>query len=255
MVGALLARMFGTKRLAGSRFLGPTSTTTRGGKLTTLGIDLAVRAAHVATPTDERGEVLWKRRRFFNRTGMENGGHHPREAANVGSRGIRGLTPLRQSLHASSDPTGKHWRPSGVRVGGGTPTVSDWRLLGWPSRTESRGGPEALDACGPGQMSHSGHVLQSAKIYPSTPLMEPPLTTLQASLRPLPPPSAQGGGEGTSTPSMTFSGAASGPPIQASCSDGSTPEPQLNDLLGRDGSLDTTQAGHVPPRQRCQRAS
>jgi transposase len=32
-----------------------------------LGIDLAVRAAHVATLTDERGEVLWTRRRFYNR--------------------------------------------------------------------------------------------------------------------------------------------------------------------------------------------
>jgi len=27
--------------------------------LTTLGIDLAVRAAHVATLTDERGKVVW----------------------------------------------------------------------------------------------------------------------------------------------------------------------------------------------------
>jgi transposase len=35
--------------------------------LTTLGIDLAVRAAHVATLTDEHGKLVWKRRRFFNR--------------------------------------------------------------------------------------------------------------------------------------------------------------------------------------------
>ena len=167
MVGALLARMFGTKRLAGSRFLGPTSTTTRGGKLTTLGIDLAVRAAHVATPTDERGEVLWKRRRFFNRTGMENGGHHPREAANVGSRGIRGLTPLRQSLHASSDPTGKHWRPSGVPRGRGdthslrlaSPGLAVANGVSWRS-----GGVGCVRPAG--QMSHSGHVLQSAEDLP-----------------------------------------------------------------------------------------
>jgi len=35
--------------------------------LTTLGIDLAVRAAHVATLTNDRGEVVWSRRRFRNR--------------------------------------------------------------------------------------------------------------------------------------------------------------------------------------------
>jgi len=34
--------------------------------LTTLGIDLAVRAAHVATLTDERGKVVWAKRRFRN---------------------------------------------------------------------------------------------------------------------------------------------------------------------------------------------
>ena len=35
--------------------------------MTTLGIDLAVRAAHVATLTNDRGEVMWTRRRFYNR--------------------------------------------------------------------------------------------------------------------------------------------------------------------------------------------
>lgn len=35
--------------------------------MTTLGIDLAVRAAHVATLTNDRGEVVWTRRRFYNR--------------------------------------------------------------------------------------------------------------------------------------------------------------------------------------------
>lgn len=35
--------------------------------MTTLGIDLAVRAAHVATLTNDRGEVLFTRRRFYNR--------------------------------------------------------------------------------------------------------------------------------------------------------------------------------------------
>ena len=34
--------------------------------MTTLGIDLAVRAAHVATLTDERGKVVWAKRRFRN---------------------------------------------------------------------------------------------------------------------------------------------------------------------------------------------
>jgi hypothetical protein len=34
--------------------------------LTKLGIDLAVRAPHVATLTDERGNLIWKRRRFSN---------------------------------------------------------------------------------------------------------------------------------------------------------------------------------------------
>lgn len=34
--------------------------------MTTLGIDLAVRAAHVATLTNDRGEVVWSRRRFRN---------------------------------------------------------------------------------------------------------------------------------------------------------------------------------------------
>ena len=33
----------------------------------TLGIDLRVRAAHVATLCDERGEVIWSKRRFRNR--------------------------------------------------------------------------------------------------------------------------------------------------------------------------------------------
>ena len=33
----------------------------------TLGIDLGVRAAHVATLCDERGEVIWSKRRFRNR--------------------------------------------------------------------------------------------------------------------------------------------------------------------------------------------
>jgi len=32
--------------------------------VSTLGVDLAVRAAHVATLSDERGEVIWSRRRF-----------------------------------------------------------------------------------------------------------------------------------------------------------------------------------------------
>ena len=36
----------------------------------TLGIDLAVRAAHVATLTDDSGKVVWTRRRFHS---------HPRE--------------------------------------------------------------------------------------------------------------------------------------------------------------------------------
>src|SRR5579871_4429697 len=34
--------------------------------MTTLGIDLAVRAAHVATLADDRGGVMWRRRRFHN---------------------------------------------------------------------------------------------------------------------------------------------------------------------------------------------
>jgi transposase len=37
--------------------------------LATLGIDLAVRAAHVATLTNARGEVVWSRYRFRNRRG------------------------------------------------------------------------------------------------------------------------------------------------------------------------------------------
>ena len=35
--------------------------------MATLGIDLAVRAAHVATLANEHGEVVWTRRRFRNR--------------------------------------------------------------------------------------------------------------------------------------------------------------------------------------------
>ena len=34
--------------------------------MTTLGIDLAVRAAHVATLTNEQGKVVWSKRRFRN---------------------------------------------------------------------------------------------------------------------------------------------------------------------------------------------
>jgi transposase len=37
--------------------------------LTTLGIDLAVRAAHVGTLTNDQGEIVWSRRRFQNRPG------------------------------------------------------------------------------------------------------------------------------------------------------------------------------------------
>jgi transposase len=37
--------------------------------LTTLGIDLAVRAVHVATLADDRGEVIWTRRKFRNTPG------------------------------------------------------------------------------------------------------------------------------------------------------------------------------------------
>ncbi len=33
----------------------------------TLGVDLGIRAAHVATLCDERGERVWSRRRFRNR--------------------------------------------------------------------------------------------------------------------------------------------------------------------------------------------
>src|ERR1700680_4262487 len=39
---------------------------TRGETLTTLGIDLAVRAAHVATLASDRGDIVWTRRRFHN---------------------------------------------------------------------------------------------------------------------------------------------------------------------------------------------
>ena len=35
--------------------------------MSTLGVDLAVRAAHVATLSDDRGEVIWSRRRFTSR--------------------------------------------------------------------------------------------------------------------------------------------------------------------------------------------
>jgi hypothetical protein len=64
--GALLAQMFGNAlRFPASdqhrRMIDKEAT------LATLGIDLAVRAAHVATLTNDRGEVMWSRHRFHNR--------------------------------------------------------------------------------------------------------------------------------------------------------------------------------------------
>ena len=71
MVGALFDRMCGSVRGGRQPLSGSTRRVgeTKGVVMSkhTLGIDLGVRAAHVATLCDERGEVIWSKRRFGNR--------------------------------------------------------------------------------------------------------------------------------------------------------------------------------------------
>ena len=53
----------------------------------TLGIDLGVRAAHVATLCDERGEVIWSKRRFRNASERTILGDADQGDDNTGSSG------------------------------------------------------------------------------------------------------------------------------------------------------------------------
>ncbi len=53
----------------------------------TSGIDLGVRAAHVATLCDERREVIWSKRRFGNR-------HRELMAARLQREHQRTVTPI-----------------------------------------------------------------------------------------------------------------------------------------------------------------
>jgi transposase len=77
--------------------------------VTTLGIDLAVRAAHVATLTDGRGEVVWKRRRFFNRQA-------DLVALSTAAGPPEGLTVVMEPTRNPWVPVAAHSRAQGAKV-------------------------------------------------------------------------------------------------------------------------------------------
>jgi transposase len=77
--------------------------------LTTLGIDLAVRAAHVATLTDERGKLIWKRRRFFNRQA-------DLVALSAAAGPPEGLTVVMEPTRNSWVLVAAHFRAEGAKV-------------------------------------------------------------------------------------------------------------------------------------------
>jgi transposase len=77
--------------------------------LTTLGIDLAVRAVHVATLANDRGEVIWTRRKFRNT---------PQDLAELsGAVGpAEGLTVVMEPTRNAWVIVAAHFRASGARV-------------------------------------------------------------------------------------------------------------------------------------------
>ena len=77
--------------------------------MSTLGIDLAVRAAHVATLADDRGEVIWSRRRFQS---------HPRDLAAVSAAAgpASELTVVMEPTRSSWVMVAAHFRAAGAKV-------------------------------------------------------------------------------------------------------------------------------------------
>jgi transposase len=77
--------------------------------LTTLGIDLAVRAAHVATLASDRGDVVWTRRRFHN---------HPAELAALSAAAgpAEDLTVVMEPTRNAWVVVAAHFRALGAKV-------------------------------------------------------------------------------------------------------------------------------------------
>jgi transposase len=77
--------------------------------MSTLGIDLAVRAAHVATLTNDQGEVIWSRRRFRS--------HPPELAALSAAAGPASeLTVVIEPTRSAWVVVAAHFRATGARV-------------------------------------------------------------------------------------------------------------------------------------------
>jgi transposase len=77
--------------------------------MSTLGIDLAVRAAHVATLTNEQGEVIWSRRRFRS--------HPPDLAALSEAAGPASeLTVVIEPTRSAWVVVAAHFRATGAKV-------------------------------------------------------------------------------------------------------------------------------------------
>lgn len=77
--------------------------------MTTLGIDLAVRAAHVATLTNDRGEVVWTRRRFRN-------AHDDLCALSDASGPVSELTVVMEPTRNSWVLVAAHFHAAGAKV-------------------------------------------------------------------------------------------------------------------------------------------
>lgn len=77
--------------------------------MSTLGIDLAVRAPHVATLTDDRGTVIWSRRRFQSR---------PQDLAALSAAAgpASELTVVMEPTRSSWVVVAAHFRATGARV-------------------------------------------------------------------------------------------------------------------------------------------
>jgi len=77
--------------------------------MSTLGIDLAVRAAHVATLTNDQGEVIWSRRRFQS---------HPRDLAALSAAAgpAPELTVVMEPTRSAWVIVAAHFRATGAKV-------------------------------------------------------------------------------------------------------------------------------------------
>ena len=77
--------------------------------MSTLGIDLAVRAAHVATLTNDQGEVIWSRRRFQS---------HPRDLVALGAAAgpAPELTVVMEPTRSAWVIVAAHFRATGAKV-------------------------------------------------------------------------------------------------------------------------------------------